>query len=134
MAAANRIIGSDVTVLTVGGTSILGLFESADLETDRPLVEVTAIKDTDGKHNRTMHGNTFVNYTLRLKKKSDTSSMFQDTQLMGAGTVAWAFTENGASGNAYSGTGYVQRAGISVGDGPQTEEVTIEGEGAITIA
>ena len=133
MASKDRLIGSNASVASVGGTSILGIYDSAELRFERPMTEVTAIKDTDGPHFLPTHGNSFVGHTVTFRKKIDTISIFSAATLLTAGTVAWAFTE-GASGAAISGSGYVENVSNSAADGPQTEEVTIRGEGIHTRA
>ena len=131
MAAKDRLIGASATVMSIGGTAILAEYESAELRFERPLVETTAIKDTDGAHFLPMHTNAFVAYTATFRKKIDTVSVFKRADILSGGTLAWSFTE-ASGGRAYSGTAYVENVSHSTGDGVQTEEVTLRGEGTPT--
>ncbi len=137
MAESTRIRGFDVAVLTLGGVDILALFQEAVLTVRNPRHDVTAVKDADGKHERPSHGSPYHEFTLRARKLIDAKASLATLAILGLGSpatkyVAWTFKEN-ATGNTYAGNGWADDYTLTGPDGAQTEELTIAGDGAMTI-
>jgi len=122
-----RLLGKDVTVMSPGG-NILALWESCVINIERNLVDMTAVADTSRQY-----ADGHYNWTVECSKLVNTSRTFPDLLLTG-GTVAVSITE-ATTGKAYTGVARIARVSADLGgvDTRQMENMTLQGEGALTV-
>lgn len=115
--------------MTVGGNDLLARWISCTINISRAMVDVTAVTD-----NAKTFADGTMEWSVTMGKLVEASNIFPALIVTG-GTVEFSCTE-AESGHAYSGVCRIARADHDLGtvDGRQLENITLQGEGGLTVA
>jgi hypothetical protein len=114
--------------MTVGGNDLLARWISCTLNISRAMIDVTAVTD-----NAKTFADGTMEWSVTMGKLVEASSTFPALLVTG-GTFLFTMTE-AAAGHTYSGVCRISRADHDAGtvDGRQMENLTLQGEGGLTI-
>lgn len=124
---AARKFAGDVTILSLGGTSILGIFKNASLTIDEDMEESRAAKDP-WRYRVTKVGHWDVEVGIVVEDNAFAMMSLQGT------SVAMIFkTSTVAGAVTYSGTVIVKMGKHNVPDEAQEITLSLEGQGALLL-
>ena len=118
----DRLIGHDVTLFSISGTSVLALYTSASINFSVNEIDLTAAKD-DWVTRRT----STRDWEITCTKFIDTTSDFMDMIVTGGS----AAVSCDIGGKTFSALGNVVDATINTGTSDQNEDCTVRSYGDV---
>jgi len=110
----------DVTVLSVNGQSVIGLFRNATFEVTSEEIDVTALRDSWKKREFGI-----MDWRMTCTNLVETSPKYLQSIISG-GTILVSFASTGFN---FLGTGMITGVPLNI-DNPMTEEVTVLSAGS----
>jgi hypothetical protein len=139
MSQGTRLFGAYINGVTIGGTSYLAVCESASIEYEFKTQMATALRDVweypvGIREKWKVTGKFFISTAATSGEGGPGGTLW--TKALAGIQIAVSLVDNAVTGgiNTLSGNGIITTATQAFGEGPQTIDVTITGQGPLASA